>query len=294
VLAMISLCAAGSLLTPTPTSRARIFLSAGYMPVPADKVTIEADADAVGQVVMARVEAAAAAAIAKRGHFALAIPGGSILKMLSGTPGWAKDTTLAYVNHKAVAMDDPKLATHAKARALFLDGWTGVDAIVMGGSADALAEASLYEEKLRSLPPQKLPRNEAGLPVFDMMLVGVGDDGHVGSLYPGREEVSDSSGSWVLPVEMKQPGSITLSLPVMAAAKEVVIAACGVSDKYPQGKSAAMARGIEGDETPSTFPAVGLRSVAAWVLDEAAASTLSPDYAECFELAMTRGDCNPP
>ena len=83
-------------------------------------------------------------------------------------------------------------------------------------------------------------------------------------------------------------------MPVMAAAKEVVIAACGVSDKYPQGKSAAMARGIEGDETPSTFPAVGLRSVATWHLDAAAASTLSPDYAESFALSMTRGDCNPP
>ena len=104
------------------------------------------------------------------------------------------------------------------------------------------------------------------------MLVGVGDDGHVGSLYPDRDEVLVSGGEqWVLPVDMKQPGSITLSLvsvmgnspahvrpfrvfneassvcrvrscfdlsqpfqPVMAGAKEVVIAACGVSEKYPQ------------------------------------------------------------
>ena len=93
---------------------------------------------------------------------------------------------------------------------------------------------------------------------------------------------------------MKVPGSITLSLPVMAGAKSVVIAACGVSDKYPQGKSAAMARGIEGDETPSSFPAVGLRPVAKWQLDVPAASALSPDYADCFALTMSRGDCNPP
>ena len=33
-----------------------------------------------------------------------------------------------------------------------------------------------------------------GLPVFDMMLIGVGDDGHVGSLYPSRAEVGDSVG----------------------------------------------------------------------------------------------------
>ena len=68
----------------------------------------------------------------------------------------------------------------------------------------------------------------------------------------------------------------------MAGAKEVLIAAGGVSDKYPQGKSVAMARGIEGDETPSSFPAVGLRRVATWVLDTAAASTLSSKYGACF------------
>jgi 6-phosphogluconolactonase len=106
--------------------------------------------------------------------------------------------------------------------------------------------------------------------------------------------VLDASGKWVLPVEMKVPGSITLSLPVMAGAAEVVIAACGVSEKYPKGKSAAMARGIEGEETPSTFPAVGLRDCATWILDQAAASTLSVDYADSFALEMSRGDCNPP
>tara|TARA_B110001452_G_scaffold200112_2_gene170070 strand:- start:459 stop:734 length:276 start_codon:yes stop_codon:yes gene_type:complete len=83
---------------------------------------------------------------------------------------------------------------------------------------------------------------------------------------------------WVLPVTMKTPGSISLSLPVMAAAKEVIIAACGVSDKYPQGKSAAMRRAIEGDESLQTFPASGLREVATWLIDEAAASKLSPEY----------------
>ena len=139
---------------------------------------------------------------------------------------------------------------------------------------DAVAEAKAYEAKMQACSSAVLPRDASGMPVFDMMLIGVGDDGHVGSLYPGRGEVLDTSGAWVLPVEMKVPGSITLSLPVMAGAKEVVIAACGVSEKYPMGKSEAMARGIEGDETPSTFPATGLREVATWILDQPAASAL--------------------
>ena len=252
-------------------------------PAPPGRVVIVPDADAVGAAVLAQLDAAAEAAIAARGHFALAIPGGSVLKMLAGSsPAWAAKTTLAYVNHKCVDMGDGELATHAKAEKLFLSEWDGVNALVLSGGADAPAEAKRYAEALDALGPEVLPRDGAGLPVFDMMLIGVGDDGHVGSLYPGRDEVSaraDAPAGWVLPVEMKTPGSITLALPVMAAAKQVVIAACGVSEKYPQGKSDAMRRAIQGEgETLQTFPAVGLRAVATWYLDEAAGSKLDDAY----------------
>jgi 6-phosphogluconolactonase len=65
----------------------------------------------------------------------------------------------------------------------------------------------------------------------------------------------------------------------MSNAKQVVVAACGVSDKYPQGKSAGMQRAIVAEgETLPTFPAVGLRSVATWVMDKAAASKLGEAY----------------
>jgi 6-phosphogluconolactonase/glucosamine-6-phosphate isomerase/deaminase len=84
---------------------------------------------------------------------------------------------------------------------------------------------------------------------------------------------------WVLPVDMKEPPSITLSMPIMANAKKVVVAACGVSDKYPQGKSAGMRRAVAADdETLQTFPAVGLRGVATWIMDKAAASKLGDEY----------------
>lgn len=78
---------------------------------------------------------------------------------------------------------------------------------------------------------------------------------------------------------MKAPPSITLSLPVMANAKKVIVAACGVSDKYPEGKSAGMRRAVAADdETLQTFPAVGLRSRATWIMDKAAASKLGDTY----------------
>jgi 6-phosphogluconolactonase len=245
-------------------------------------VEILADADAVSAKVVDILNEAAAAAIKERGAFALAIPGGSILNMLAGasSPSWASKTVLVYVNHKCVAMDDAELATHAKAEKKFLSTWEGVRPILLSGSADSAAEAAAYESALRGLSAETLPLSEDGsLPVFDLALIGVGDDGHVGSLYPGRAEVLEEE-KWVLPVDMKKPGSITLSLPVMAAAKKVVIAACGVSEKYPQGKSAGMRRAIEEPETLESFPASGLRGKATWCIDEAAGSKLHRLYRE--------------
>ena len=275
MLALALFVSEGLLLAPTAPRCRPVRMTERMAPADTSLIQIEADADAVGKAVLAKVDLAAAKAISERGHFALAIPGGSVLKMLQDSkPAWADKCTLAYVNHKAVAMDDAELATHAKAGKLFLSGWIGCDTLVMDGTADAVAEADAYEAKLQALPENRLPRTAGGLPCFDMMLVGVGDDGHVGSLYPGRDEVLATQ-AWVLPVELKTPGSISLSLPVMAAAKQVVIAACGVSDKYPQGKSDAMRRAIEGEESLVSFPASGLRPVATWVLDEAAASKLS-------------------
>ena len=87
--------------------------------------------------------------MAARGAFALAIPGGSILKMLvtgsSQLEGveWDKGV-LAYVNHKCVPNDDAA-ATHQKAMDLFLSGWPGMRVITMGGSGDGEAEARRYE-----------------------------------------------------------------------------------------------------------------------------------------------------
>ncbi|KAL7562824.1 hypothetical protein ACA910_002446 [Epithemia clementina (nom. ined.)] len=270
-----------------------------HLPAPVHAVQIYANADEVGAAVRDIVEKAAQQALQERGHFALAIPGGSILKMLIGCGSkdesdWTAQTTLSYVNHKCVPMDDIATATHAKALNLFLKDWNeNCHVILMDGTDNGPQEAASYQAKLQALSQDVLPRRgkDNGLPMFDLALIGVGDDGHVGSLYPNREEVLVGSHDhnnddpnqqdipWVLSVEMKNPPSITLSLPVMQAAKQVVVAACGVSDKYPQGKSAGMQRAIANPhETLTSFPAVGLRSQATWILDQAAASQLGPEY----------------
>eukprot|EP00929_Paragymnodinium_shiwhaense_P009179 TRINITY_DN113241_c0_g1_i1.p1 TRINITY_DN113241_c0_g1~~TRINITY_DN113241_c0_g1_i1.p1 ORF type:complete len:339 (+),score=75.36 TRINITY_DN113241_c0_g1_i1:64-1080(+) len=257
-------------------------LPATVPPAAPATVIVEPDATAVGTRLCEEVAAAAERSINERGAFALAIPGGSILKMLAaGSPKlasveWDKGV-LAYVNHKCVANDDAA-ATHKKAMDLFLKDWSGLNVITLGGSADGRAEAEKYEEALRALPDSTLPRNADGMPVFDLSLIGVGDDGHFGSLYPGRQEIADESGKWVLPVDMKSPPSITLTPAVVLASQKVLVASAGVSEKYPNGKSEAMRSAIQGEEGPGNFPAQILRGKAEWLFDVPAASALSSEY----------------
>ena len=93
---------------------------------PADKsrITVLSDADAVGAEVWKRIDEAGKRAVEERGTFTLAIPGGSVLKLLAGSsPSWAEDCLLAYVNHKAVNDDDAALG-RAKAAGVLDAGGT--------------------------------------------------------------------------------------------------------------------------------------------------------------------------
>jgi hypothetical protein len=111
---------------PSPTIRTTVDSTAhqqqsstfALAAAPAKDVWILKTEQDVTKAVHKIVEDAASQAIAERGHFALAIPGGSVLKVLSSLDAgdWASKTTLAYVNHKCVPNDDLDSAIHAKVR----------------------------------------------------------------------------------------------------------------------------------------------------------------------------------
>jgi 6-phosphogluconolactonase len=72
---------------------------------------------------------------------------------------------------------------------MFLDQW-GIDsAVTLDGTGDSDHELAERCEKLKALPEAVLPRDEEGCPVFDLCLVGVGDNGHVGSLCPNQDDI---------------------------------------------------------------------------------------------------------
>ena len=89
---------------------------------PAKNVWIFPSETEVTEAVHKIVHDAASRAIAERGSFAMAIPGGSVLKVLSSMEGgdWVSKTTIAYINHKCVPNDDLSSAIHAKVRLIFL------------------------------------------------------------------------------------------------------------------------------------------------------------------------------
>lgn len=91
-------------------------------------------------------------------------------------------------------------------------------------SGDPEADARRYESLLRGLF-RKHGSDEAP-PAFDLILLGLGDDGHTASLFPGDEKTLNEKERWVIAVDApngKPPGMrLTLTLPVINEAKAVL------------------------------------------------------------------------
>lgn len=240
---------------------------------------IEKDEKSVGIALCSILEQEYQKSIATKQSFSFSISGGSMLKMLSHLDGkstidWSR-CTMGFVSHRCVPLDDDA-ATYHKARPVFLNSWMeqGLKVVTPTGTKDAEHEARAYEAALKAVPDSILPFNDQGLPVFDLLLIGVGTDGHVGSIYPNLPDVD--SPRPVVPVTQpaSKPVKISLSLAAMRAARASVVACAGKSAKAPLGKAEAMVRGLEGEETPMSFPARALRDRATWLLDEDSAVLL--------------------
>ena len=141
--------------------------------------------------------------------------------------------------------------------------------------------AKEYEARLRALPRGVLPVDgESEMPKFDLVLLGVGPDGHVASLFPGLPavDVDAASGRWVVGVEgspKPPPLRVSLTLPAIASAREILIVAFGAG-KGDIVREALVAPGKEGEEAGPSSPLLPVQRVegARWLIDAAAARGL--------------------
>jgi 6-phosphogluconolactonase len=124
-----------------------------------------------------------------------------------------------------------------------------------------------------SLDAAAVPTRD-GWPSFDLLMLGIGPDGHVLSVFPNS--AAFDSGEWALAipapthVEPHVP-RVTLNPAVVGAADALLVVVSG------DGKADIVRRALGGDDAPRDLPArLAARPGATWILDAAAAASLEP------------------
>ncbi len=129
--------------------------------------------------------------------------------------------------------------------------------------------ARAYEEELRA----SFGLGEGEFPCFNLALIGLGDNVHVASLFPGHPAIHERERIAVaVEVDAPQRHRVTLTPPVLNNSARVMFLVAG------EDKAAAVKRALEGPRDPDRFPAQIIAPVhgeVVWLLDRAAASQLS-------------------
>src|SRR3989304_332098 len=106
-----------------------------------------------------------------------------------------------------------------------------------------------------------------GLPIFDLILLGMGEDGHTASLFPGSKSL-DEKKRLVIPVYAEEMNRITLTLPVLNSARHILFLVSG------QSKKQVLNDILVDNERRKNYPAGLVQPVHGdllWLIDEAAA-----------------------
>jgi 6-phosphogluconolactonase len=129
--------------------------------------------------------------------------------------------------------------------------------------------AQRYAETLRDLGPAV----DGRWPAFDLVLLGIGPDGHVLSVFPGSETFDKDDTVLGVPAPTHvEPhvARVTLNPRILDVARRIIVVAHGA------GKAAILAEVLGPERDERRWPAqLARRAGATWILDEAAASALN-------------------
>ncbi|PPQ98895.1 hypothetical protein CVT24_003526 [Panaeolus cyanescens] len=216
-------------------------------------------------------------AIDKKGRFTIALSGGSLPKMLGGLIGnpaikWAH-WQVFYVDERVVPLDHPDSNHRACMEALFShvpipqENIHAIDTALIN-DLEELSDA--YEKDLIREFAQK---DAARFPVFDLILLGMGPDGHTASLFPDHELLSEGD-RWIAYLEdspKPPPKRITFTFPVINHAARVAFVAAG------KEKVTTLADVLDRPEKglPSSRIRPGFPGQLYWFVDDDASSAVS-------------------
>jgi 6-phosphogluconolactonase len=241
------------------------------------EVLIEDSATALADRVADRVVATLGAALAERGEAHLVVTGGSILEQVLAALAARKPLDWSQVHvwwgdERFVAADSPDRNDLPALAALF--DQVAVDAAKLhrmpaadaGFGDDAEAAAASYAAELAAAAG-----DGASVPHFDVVLLGLGPDGHCASLFPGHPALQEELASVIAVHDSPKPPPTRLSLtfPALAEANEIWFVASG------EGKADAVSRALGGadfTDVPSARPRGRDRTL--WLIDRDAAAKL--------------------
>jgi 6-phosphogluconolactonase len=267
-------------VTLPPGERVAAELAAEGRPVP--DIVIEPDADRLARAVASALVARLSAAQAVHGTASVVLTGGGIgTAVLGHVAALAAEPEQAIVDWTAVDVwwGDERFVPAADeernergARRALLDPVGVPDERVHAmppsdGSYDGVDEAAdWYAGELSAYAPQgrQLPR-------FDVLLLGMGPEGHVASIFPESPAISDDRP--VFPVRdcpKPPPTRISLGFSAINTAEEIWLLVSGAA------KAPAVAEALEGGKDAAQLPAAGVHGVRAtrWLLDAEAAGEL--------------------
>jgi 6-phosphogluconolactonase len=246
------------------------------------QLVVHRDKELMAQAAAARLITKVVDAQASRGYASVVLTGGrngnGLLAALAAAPArdavdWGR-IDLWWGDERFLPEGDPD-RNDTQARAALLDSVPVDPARVhpmpasdgpYGADVDAAAEAYAAE-----LAKSAGPENHGSVPSFDVLMLGVGPDTHVASLFPELPAVRETERTvvGVHGAPKPPPTRVTLTLPAIRSAREVWLLAAG-EDK---AQAAAIALSGAGEVQAPAAGAHG-RSRTLWLLDAAAASRL--------------------
>ncbi|MFJ2742101.1 6-phosphogluconolactonase [Streptomyces sp. NPDC087440] len=245
------------------------------------QLVVHRDKELMAQAAAARLITKVVDAQAARGSASVVLTGGrngnGLLAALASSPArdaidWSR-LDLWWGDERYVPADDPE-RNYTQAREALLDAVPLDPARVHAmpasdaGFDDADSAAEAYAAELAAAAR---PEDHGRVPTFDVLMLGVGPDTHVASLFPEHPAVRETERTvvGVHGAPKPPPTRISLTLPAIRAAREVWLLAAG-EDK---AKAAAIALSGPGEIQAPASGAYG-RARTLWLLDTSAASEL--------------------